>query len=83
MTPDQLKERILAAHALAEKAQEFKELLSDNRCITLKSDPAIARAGCLVETVRGNIDGGLDAQLEEIFRELTEEKAARREDLGT
>ena len=69
-------------HALAVNCREFQELLSDNRCITLKGDPAIGRAGCLVETVRGNIDGGLDAQLEEIFRGLTEEKSARREEPG-
>jgi flagellar assembly protein FliH len=70
-------------HAVAVECREFQELLSDNRCIALKADPAIGRAGCLVETVRGNIDGGLDAQLEEILRVLTEEKAARREEPGT
>lgn len=69
-------------HAVVMKCQEFKELLSDNRCITLKADPAMQHAGCMVETVRGNIDAGLDAQLDEILRELTEEKAARREKPG-
>jgi flagellar assembly protein FliH len=58
---------------------EFEELLTERRGITLKGDVAVGRAGCLVETVRGNIDAGLDAQLDDIFRRLTEEKSARRE----
>jgi flagellar assembly protein FliH len=61
------------------QSREFGELLSERVGITLKGDPAIGRAGCLVETVRGNIDAGLDAQLDEIFRRLTEERSARRE----
>lgn len=69
-------------HAQALSRPEFQALLNDNRCITLKGDPAIGRAGCLVETAMGNIDGGVDAQLEEIFRVLTEEKAARRGESG-
>ena len=66
-------------HAVVLECSEFKELLSETRCITLKGDPAVARAGCLVETVRGNIDAGLEAQLDEIFRGLAEERSARRE----
>ena len=66
--------------ALVSGCSEFKELLEEKRGITLKGDPAIGRAGCMVESVRGNIEAGLDAQLEEIFRRLTEEKIARREE---
>ena len=66
-------------YALVAEGRAFKELLSETRCITLKGDPSVGRAGCLVETARGNIDAGLDAQLEEILRGLTEEKSARRE----
>jgi flagellar assembly protein FliH len=69
-------------HAVVTRSREFKELLSDNRSVVLKADPAIQHAGCLVETLKGNIDAGLDAQLEEILRELVEEKTARREKPG-
>ncbi|HJV34589.1 FliH/SctL family protein [Geomonas sp.] len=61
--------------------REFQELLQANPSITLKPDPAVGRAGCLVETMRGNIDAGVDAQLDEILRRLCEERTARREDV--
>jgi len=67
-------------YLLVADSHEFRELMSEKRSITLKGDPAVGRAGCLVETVRGNIDAGLDAQLDDIFRRLTEEKSARREE---
>jgi flagellar assembly protein FliH len=69
-------------YALVVGRPEFAGLSGENRRITLKEDPAVASAGCLVETVRGNIDAGLDAQLDEIFRRLTEEKSARRGEHG-
>lgn len=62
------------------ECREFKELLSERPTVTLKPDPSVGRAGCLVETVRGTIDAGMDAQLDDIFRRLTEEKSARREE---
>lgn len=61
---------------------EFRELLSENRAVSLKADPTLPPAGCLVETARGNIDAGVDAQLEDILRRLCEEKSARREEPG-
>jgi flagellar assembly protein FliH len=61
---------------------EFRELLKENRSLTLKSDPALPPAGCLLETARGNIDAGLDAQLDDILRRLCEERCARREEPG-
>lgn len=69
-------------YALVANCREFGELLSETRSVTLKGDPAVARAGCLVETVRGNIDAGMDAQLDEICRVLAEEKNAHREHAG-
>lgn len=59
---------------------EFQKLLAENRGIVIKGDPTVGRAGCLVETVRGNIDAGVDAQLDDILRRLTEEKSARHEE---
>ncbi|MBU5638603.1 flagellar assembly protein FliH [Geomonas sp. Red69] len=59
---------------------QFQALSRDRKKITLREDPALGPASCLVETVRGNIDAGLDAQLEEIMRRLSEERNARREE---
>lgn len=67
-------------YAIYKDCPEFEELLSGKRSIRLKGDPAIGRAGCQVETARGNFDAGLDAQLDDILRRLTEEKSARREE---
>lgn len=64
------------------ECREFRELLSENRSLSLKPDPSLPPAGCLVETARGNIDAGLDAQLDDILRRLCEEKSARREEPG-
>jgi len=68
--------------AVVAGSREFEALSGDKRRVTLKGDPAVGRAGCVVETVRGNIDAGVDAQLDEIFRRLTEERSARREGSG-
>ncbi|QXE90267.1 flagellar assembly protein FliH [Geomonas subterranea] len=59
---------------------QFQALSRDRKKITLREDPALGPASCLVETVRGNIDAGLDAQLDEIMRRLSEERNARREE---
>ena len=61
---------------------EFAQVSGEKRRVTLKADPAVVGAGCLVETSRGNIDAGLDAQLDEIYRRLFEEKSARRGEHG-
>lgn len=63
-------------------SQEMQVLSRDRKRVTLKEDPAIGPAGCLVETARGTIDAGIEAQLEEIVRRLFEEKSARREEEG-
>lgn len=64
-------------YPLVAECREFQELAAGERSITFKGDPALPAAGCLVETVRGVIDAGLDAQLDEILRRLLEEKSAR------
>lgn len=59
---------------------QFQALTRDRKRIVLREDPTLGPAACVVETVRGNIDAGFDAQLEEIMRRLSEERNARRED---
>lgn len=59
---------------------QFQALSRDRKKITLREDPTLRPAGCIVETVRGNIDAGLDAQLDEIMRRLSETRNERRED---
>jgi len=57
---------------------EFAGLSGDKRRIAMKGDPAVPSAGCLVETARGNIDAGLDGQLDQIVRRLGEARSERR-----
>jgi flagellar assembly protein FliH len=68
--------------ALIEQRPEFAGISGEKRRVTLKGDASLARSGCLVETARGNIDAGLEAQLGEIYRRLCEERCARREEYG-
>ena len=69
-------------HARVAQRPEFSAAPGERQRVTLKGDPAVAAAGCLVETVRGNIDAGIEAQLDEIYRRLFEEKNARRGEHG-
>jgi len=69
-------------YAQISRRPEFAGLSEGKRRITLKGDPTLAAAGCLVETARGNLDAGLDAQLDEIYRRLFEEKSSRRGEHG-
>ncbi len=41
---------------------------------TLKADPAVELGSCRIETERGTVDAGFEAQLDEIYRRLLEEK---------
>jgi flagellar assembly protein FliH len=41
-----------------------------NSQVTLVGDPRIARGGCRVESEYGDIDAGVDAQIQEIARAL-------------
>jgi flagellar assembly protein FliH len=70
-----------AEYLVAVECVEFKELLREHPGINLKPDAAVGRAGCLVETARGNIDAGVEAQLDEILRRLVEEKSEHREEV--
>ena len=69
-------------HALVSGRPEFAALPGEKRRVVLKADPALGSAACLVETVRGNIDAGLEGQLDEIYRRLSEDKNERREEHG-
>ena len=51
-----------------------KELLSDR--MHLKSDPSIQPGFCLIDSEMGTLDASIDAQLDEIYRRLLEERAA-------
>jgi len=69
-------------YLLIEQRPEFSAVSREKRRVTLKGDPAVPSAGCLVETARGSIDAGLESQLDEIYRRLFEEKNARRGEYG-
>ncbi|MDD2365550.1 MAG: FliH/SctL family protein [Desulfuromonadaceae bacterium] len=49
-----------------------KELLSE--LLQLKSDPTVAAGFCLVDTAMGTVDASLDAQLEQLYRTLLEQR---------
>lgn len=48
------------------------ELLNDR--LLLKPDHSVAAGSCLIDTVMGTIDASLDGQMEEIFRQLIEQR---------
>jgi flagellar assembly protein FliH len=48
--------------------------IGDERQITLKSDEATTLGGCVVESSTGVIDARIEAQLDEIYRGLIEER---------
>lgn len=48
--------------------------VGNDRQITLKADEAMTIGGCLVESSMGVIDARIEAQLDEIYRSLMEEK---------
>ncbi|HEY3308095.1 MAG TPA: FliH/SctL family protein [Desulfuromonadaceae bacterium] len=49
-----------------------KELLTDR--MQLKADTAVLPGSCQIDTEMGTIDAGIDAQLDEIFRHLLEQR---------
>jgi flagellar assembly protein FliH len=49
-----------------------KELITER--MQVKSDPAVQQGCCLVDSEMGTVDAGIDAQLDEIFRRLLEER---------
>jgi flagellar assembly protein FliH len=54
-------------------ADSFRSELTTDR-MHLKSDPAVLLGNCQIETEMGTIDASIDAQLEEIYRCLLEER---------
>jgi len=50
-----------------------KELLTDR--MQLKPDSSVLPGSCKIDTEMGTIDAGIDAQLDEIFRRLLEERS--------
>lgn len=62
-------------HALltSSKNEDLKTELSTIRFV-MKSDPALEVGCCLIETARGTVDASFEAQLEEIYRRLLEER---------
>ena len=50
-----------------------KEVLTER--MRLKSDPAVIQGGCQIDSEMGTLDAGIDAQLDEIFRQLMEQRA--------
>jgi flagellar assembly protein FliH len=53
----------------------FLSGVGEERLITLKSDEAMTLGGCVVESSAGIIDARIEAQLDEIYRNLIEEKS--------
>ncbi|ANA39337.1 FliH/SctL family protein [Geobacter anodireducens] len=56
--------------------QAFLEGLGEESAITLAPDETIGPGGCLVETATGTVDARIEAQLDEIYRSLLEERSA-------
>lgn len=67
-------------YALAVHSGELQRLLETKGEVSIKEDPAVASGGCIVETLRGNIDAGIEAQLDEVGKRLNEERNTRREE---
>ena len=61
--------RLVAAHK-----NLYLNGFNDDRLLDLKSDDSVTPGGCIVDTAMGEIDARTDAQLDEIFRKLLEEK---------
>jgi len=62
-------------HALltSSQSESLKSQLGSVR-FQLKPDPAIEIGSCQVETERGTVDAGFEAQLDEVYRRLLEER---------
>ncbi len=48
---------------------------------SLKPDPTVEIGSCLIETERGTVDAGFEAQLDEVYRRLLEVRAEEPEEL--
>ncbi len=57
---------------LTEEQQLFPN--SENKRMTFKADDTVPCCGCMVDTAMGSIDARIEAQLDEIYRRLMEER---------
>ena len=55
-------------------SRNFLPEMSEKRHLTLKPDEEVSSGGCVVDTAMGSIDARVEAQLDEIYRRLTEER---------
>ncbi|WP_298431929.1 FliH/SctL family protein [Geobacter sp.] len=63
-------------HALvAANRQGFLAGLGEDAPITLAPDDGVGPGGCLVETITGTVDARIEAQIDEIYRTLLEERS--------
>lgn len=60
---------------VAADRQVFLGALGEEGQISLISDDAIGPGGCLVETATGTVDARIEAQLDELYRALLEERS--------
>lgn len=56
--------------------REYLAGLGEETPVTLASDEGVGPGGCLVETVTGTVDARIEAQIDEIYRTLLEERSA-------
>lgn len=61
---------------VAANRQAFLSGLGDDTHVTLTPDEGVGPGGCLVETATGTVDARIEAQLDEIYRTLLEERSA-------
>jgi flagellar assembly protein FliH len=60
---------------ISSNREMFLSGVGEERLITLKSDEAMTLGGCVVESSAGIIDARIEAQLDEIYRNLIEERS--------
>jgi flagellar assembly protein FliH len=49
---------------------ELFERFKDLKALTITSDPAVTRGGCLLESEQGEVDAGIETQLEKVYQDL-------------
>jgi flagellar assembly protein FliH len=64
--------RVRVHPAMATRLDQDLKKLSGQRQIQVAPDPTLAPGGCIFETGRGNVDAGIDSQLNEIERGLAD-----------
>lgn len=49
---------------------ELFERFKDLKALTITSDPGVTRGGCLLESEQGEVDAGIETQLEKVYQDL-------------